>query len=225
MAPAIESYSTAAKAGDGGGSTTLTVNKPTGVAEGDLLLALAASSYSSANKATPPGDWVTEAETLAGQPNYQIFVKEAGSEPSSYDFTLTNLWTYCTIVIFRISGADPSDILSSMVDDTGGSDNICTCPSVDVPNDGSLLIRAAAGYYTASYSLSGYVEELDSQFGLDRCSQGIYSKAADSGSCGTADIEGLPNWLYKFVGATIAIAPAAAAGSPHYYYQQQAAAL
>lgn len=98
---------TPGRAGEYVNSTT--INKPSGVQEDDLLLAIISVSLSSGTVTAPSG-WTTVGNTTSGS-YYRLYVfrKVAGSsEPSSYTFTLNGYyWGIEHIVAYR--GVDTSN--------------------------------------------------------------------------------------------------------------------
>lgn len=114
-APFWQSEAHAASTGITAGATGLTVTKPSGTVNGDLLLAFVAVSDAIANAApivTVPAGWtaVTNgAKSLAGAAfNYNVkaFYRIASGEPASYNLQWSNSASYATAEIHRVIGTD-----------------------------------------------------------------------------------------------------------------------
>ena len=79
--------STTATAASG---TTLTLNKPTGIVAGDLLIAILYVQCANQTILTPPAGWVSKGDNTGESSitKAQVWTKIAGgSEPASYDWT------------------------------------------------------------------------------------------------------------------------------------------
>jgi hypothetical protein len=217
-APAIESLSLVEEQFP---DTDLEASKPSGTAEGDLLLAFVCMR---ANPTiTPPSGWAL-IEDVRNSALLAVYYKVAGSsEPSTYTFSVSTTDSRPTaLAIVRISGADTSNPINASdgVTDSGVTD--LTCPSVTTTVNDCLLIRACnveGGDYTWSEP-SGYTMRLDGTTYAGGNSGGCDPTFADiefatAGSTGTLDYthnEPYGPFNANGVAVTIAIAPAAGGG-------------
>jgi hypothetical protein len=151
-------------------SDTLTLNKPSGTVEGDLLVCfldaidgsdISSDTFSSTGWTVKghsdyhPGDYVTDG----------VLYKVAGaSEPSSYDFVFTTTPNGIWGVLVRISGADtagtPVPVLQWANDAAGSLPNPPASGSV---TEGDYLALAVVSDYTYTTHSppSGYTELAD----------------------------------------------------------------
>lgn len=84
--------------------TTISINKPTGVAAGDLMVAVLYVECASPPTITPPSGWVSRGTGTGSATRAQVFTKIAGpSESTTYDFTssLTIVAGSCAIAAYR----------------------------------------------------------------------------------------------------------------------------
>jgi len=88
--------------------TSLSITKPAGTAQGDVLLARITNRNNVAAVATPPAGWtLLRSDQSASQIKSWVFYKVAGSaEPASYAFTI-DLASNLVGSISAFSGADP----------------------------------------------------------------------------------------------------------------------
>lgn len=118
-------------------TTSITIAKPTGTIEGDLMVAVAAAGDNDARTWTAPAGW-TEVADQGVAPNIGVFYKIAGaSEGSSYAFQLSAtermagcILTYRNASYNTISSFTTSDPLA--------------LPSITATNSQSLLIAIGA---------------------------------------------------------------------------------
>lgn len=171
--PVVESYSAGAFAADG---ASCVVTKPTGLAEGNLMVASAAGHSDSGGSQptiTPPAGWSTYA-TYAGETfaNLYTFYKVASAgDAEATDFTFTSSGgsdTRIVVGIARISGA------VSLTGSASGIASTTSTPSFSVSldtvyNDCLVLFQimgrdTSVGTYSA-YSTSGtnptWTEQMD----------------------------------------------------------------
>jgi hypothetical protein len=97
-------------AAGGGGSTTLTINKPAGVVQNDVMIASISVGPSTAT-ITPPAGWtlVRRTDQATGTSNSLAVYKllAGAAEPASYDWTFSAGHTGAAGGIMAFSGADP----------------------------------------------------------------------------------------------------------------------
>src|SRR5205809_189762 len=94
----------------GGGSTTLTITKPAGVAQNDVMIASIAVGPSTATITAPGWTLVRRTDNASGTSNsLAVYSKLAGAaEPASYDWTFSAGHTGAAGGIQAFSGADPA---------------------------------------------------------------------------------------------------------------------
>lgn len=125
---------------------TITITKPTGTAEGDLLFAVLGMADEGLSYATPSG-WTLETTYSAQNMRLQTFEKVAGaSEPASYSFTTALEFNDKVGAIVRISGQKataPVDVSGN----SNGSSTSPVAPAVTASESTDLLrLRAALSY-------------------------------------------------------------------------------
>lgn len=103
---------------NGSSGETLTINKPTGTVDGDLMIAVM-NCMSSSGTQTWTGDtgW-TEIYDQASAPTLRIAYKVASSEGASYTFTNSYALAECGGTILAYRGA-AYDVIGSVVTATG----------------------------------------------------------------------------------------------------------
>ncbi|GAF69290.1 unnamed protein product, partial [marine sediment metagenome] len=125
--------------------SSIVIDKPAGVAENDLMVAVIAQGRSGDPwTMTPPGGWSTFYNgTYYGGATLSAFYKIAGdSEPSDYTFTFDATQRAYGFII-RVSGvrvADPINIFDKESDAT----DTPRSPSVVTTEDECLILRAFA---------------------------------------------------------------------------------
>lgn len=173
MAVAYRSSSSAATGASGG--TSLTVSAPTGLASGDVLLAVIAVDYQSSNgtfTVTAPTGW----SSLNSQLNitgpisgvngtesslWTFWYTAGGSEPSSYKFNIadghgTNATASCSMAAF--SGAGQTDTGTSTTTGTSGSTLAVSGVGSALASDMVVLLAGGqdnVGQSTGSMSITG----------------------------------------------------------------------
>jgi len=121
-----------------GTSTSFVINKPSGTANGDLLVAVMFSSGSGAQTWTGATGW-TEAIDQNTAPNLRIAYKTAGSsEGSSYTFTATGGTAFSGAMICIRNGV--WDTVGTITTTTGGAGNVnMTAPAITIGANDSFL--------------------------------------------------------------------------------------
>lgn len=149
-APVLAATATALDAS--AAATSITVNKPTGTASGDLLLASVTLRISSAT-ITPPAGWTQVASGGASSITLATFIKVAGgSEPSSYTFT-TSLAGRQAAGIDRITGADPITPVDVHSSASGTAATSLVAAAVD-PSSADTLLVACFGFSTGTATVT-----------------------------------------------------------------------
>jgi hypothetical protein len=117
----------------GGSGDALSVTKPSGVADGDILVA-AFYWETAANTITPPAGWtlILKETNVNPSPTIQLvaFWKRASSEPASWTFTPGTNGQWRFYVCAAWSGATGSGDQVDVKGSTHGSNNIIAPPSV-----------------------------------------------------------------------------------------------
>jgi len=141
---AISFQSPVSNAQNGGGSNSLTINKPSGVSDGDLLLAqitFEKGSDAGSDAQITPSGWTlvrrTNRGTDIGQAIFHKVVTDAATEPASYTWNFTNSPKVAGGIL-RYSGVDTANPIIASSGGTGDSSTL-TAPSVaSEPN--SMLV-------------------------------------------------------------------------------------
>lgn len=163
MAVAVQSVSTTAWTGVDT-SNTLVVNKPSGTADGDLLIAhiSGADQISGTNNISAPGGWTTlgsQSAGASGSADLFVFYKIASSEGASYSFTnQSGANLLMAGAIYRIDGHGnaPSIQIALDGDDTADSTPTFTNTVTPLIANSLLLFLLTANDNAASGSVSGY---------------------------------------------------------------------
>ena len=218
-APVVESVATSTSSSSA--NPTAVFTKPSGVAEGDVLLVLLGIGRERALPVSPPSDWeLLEADTFTRSPVsveygcvYVAYKVAGGSEPSSYTFTFADTSIHVGGML-RISGADAASIVTALYQGPYGSDTSLDAPSVNAPAADSLLITFIAGGVSNDAPFSSPVSEVfDLASNTNNTSQVTASGVAGAevvaaGATGTRTYTATAN-SRSHIGVSIAIAPAA----------------
>lgn len=149
IVPSIRSASAAEGVSSGG--TTVTIPKPTGVANGDLLIAHIDGRGTATITCTPPAGWTQsmspQARSTSGREFiYHKVISDAGSEPSDYTFTISTSSTHIGDITC-IQNADTSDPINATASGTQSGQSSCQCPSITTDVDGTLILRHVLGAF------------------------------------------------------------------------------
>ena len=126
--------------------TTISINKPTGVADGDLMVAALYVQSDSPPTITPPSGWVSRGTDTGTNTRAQVFTKIAGpSESTTYDFTSSPTISAgsCAIAAYRGAILIGNDAFSAAF----GTGNEVVAPSVVTAGPNATLL---AGFMTAA---------------------------------------------------------------------------
>lgn len=217
--PVVESFESYSTANFGDDGTSISVTKPTGVAAGDLLVAIVAIARY--NATFDPGDWTLElaptSATYAIDQSFGLLWKVAGaSEPSSYTFELATNGLFgsyrWSAVVARISGTD-GDVSDSA--HSGGTTYPAVAPSVTSPADGLMVSAAFPRFADDVLATPDGMTELWSKNydigAVNHTNQFSAYEGTASGATGTRSFTtGASD--NKWVAFSIAIAPAGAGG-------------
>ena len=134
-----------------------TVDRPSGVQEGDLLIVTIAGRHgtSSSNSATYPTGWQQIQSAVGGSTESVMFVAykiATSSEPASYTFTTTDP-IRGSAGILRISGADQLDPIIDSSSNAGTGTNV-TANQINVDGEGLLICSMSASGASTTPSLT-----------------------------------------------------------------------
>jgi len=204
----------------GSGTTSITISKPTGTSEGDLLIAAVVTDGDTSSSLSPPGGqgWAGVVYDQWSFVTLGSWMKQASaSEPSSHTFTWSGSqeaygW------IMRFTGHNPASPIDVYAVD-GGSSSTPDCPSVTTTVANTMILRIGGfdddSIWTGAGNtgLSGHtgITMEQSSNGNGTCSGGAgYVQQVSIGASGIEDFGLQSNEVYRTM--TIAIAPAPAAG-------------
>lgn len=158
-APTVASSSSAAV--DAG---NLTVTKPSGTADGDLLVAI---TYADPDGSivTPPSGWSSVGTYTAAAGRGAVYTRTAASEPSSWTFT-GNSASANIAAVLRVTGTSAQVSVTPTWAASSSSSTSHAAPTVTPPHDGNVLITAVAGIFGVATSFtppSGQTERADLQ--------------------------------------------------------------
>jgi len=202
----------------------LSLAKPSGVVEGDVLLAVMLNNDSTRSLDTLPSGWTLLHNTAAALPTsaemWVVWKKAGASEPASYDFTFNYGFNGAAqIVAFRdgntinINGAAAVSAVDS------ASPYTSTAPSITTTENDCLLIAIngcrVTTQATPSFTVpSGYTSRIEAKSEYDERMFAVSDKTlASAGASGTAAGE----WSItgggdaRTTAVHLAISPAAAA--------------
>lgn len=155
-------------------ATSFTVNAPTSISSGNLLIAVANFNAGSAATLTAPSGW-TVVNTTANR--FFAHKVATGSEPSSYTFT-TSVSAAGTVAVMNFSGA-AIDVFGT----TSAASTNPTAPSITLAQNNSLVLCAVtANASNNSVSVTGFTQIYERTAGS---AQDISSKSFNSGATGT----------------------------------------
>lgn len=182
------SFDLVGNAANGGSTKSVTVSKPTGTQEGDIMFAMITRGDTNAVPTSAPSGWGALANKRGVWDYYGLYYKVAGgSEPSTYTWDwAAGSSTSIVVVAYRgkFDSADPIDAYSNTAYTTG--DNICRAASFTVSSNNSPLLWLAGVCKSTSFSMpSGFEEDADSKFGI--ATSAIGHKLVASGSTGNLD--------------------------------------
>ena len=139
--PVLESFAETAMGADG---TEITITKPTGTADGDLLVAILSFGADTGGDFSPPAGWTVDpnidntfwtSETSGTRNKMAVYTKVASSEGADYTFTY-GVTSRGAGQILRFSGAGSITTEAP----TGNTSASNTAPSITAPVDGSLIL-------------------------------------------------------------------------------------
>lgn len=185
---------------------TLSITKPTGVVDGNLLVSIVASNAGAARTWTPDTGWTERLDENA-EPNIEVATKVASSEGASYTFTesastdkLGGIIINYATAVFDVIGAVSSPA------------NPPVAPSITVSNANSVVL---AIFMNSSQSIAfttpaGWTLVATDVDGTNGPSYIICEKSFGAGATGTVSStpSGAPGTtLSKSVGVLLALGP------------------
>lgn len=123
-------------------STSLVINKPSGVVSGDLLIAFTVTSNRADGVFSPPAGWTEQAQSNDGgnNPDIAVYTKTAGgAEGASYTFTYGSSKSLSGCIVALRNAT--YDTISALTRDASTTRNIA---SVTVANTRSALLAVIA---------------------------------------------------------------------------------
>jgi len=195
----------------GAGVQSLTINKPTGVQVGDIMI-MTAIKYIAGNadntwvNDNAGGGWTVLASTgLAGNSNYRATVLykvvSVDWEPTSYQ-VVPGVWypypEYFQVSIIAYTGIDknnPFDVVGAITSPTATSGSTITLPSITTTTSNSLVVLLGMNYRSgtnttpATYTwTAGYTETYDNGPGSKTSLGGARKAMVTPGNTGDATI-------------------------------------
>jgi hypothetical protein len=181
-----------------GGSSTLTINKPAGVAQNDIMIASINVGPSTAT-ITPPAGWalVRRMDNTNGTSNSLAVYKllAGAAEPASYTWTLSSGHTGAAGGIQAFSGADPA--IDAENGQTTASGTSHATPSVNTTYSNTMIITSHGVGATSTWTQpAGMNETADAQGGsqalemnwvLQAAPASNITKTATSSAAGTGN--------------------------------------
>jgi hypothetical protein len=136
--------------------TTLTVNVPAGIANGDLLIWHMIAN--NATVASTPAGWNVVKTGTTTTHNQSIFWRVAASEPASYTHAaLTSAkWTFSMYAFSGVDNTTPLDIASASIPAMTAGTTAVTLPAITPVTAGAWIIGtgSAIGATTATFAFS-----------------------------------------------------------------------
>lgn len=164
-----------------GASTTIVVNRPSGVQDGDLMIAVMVTP--GFRTTTGPAGW-SKVLTQETSTVMDAFTKTASSEPADYTFTLSAAANPAIqILAFRNAAFD---VVGSLGTITGTGD--ITIPAIT--SDGGLVVAAVGGISSSSGSTTSTPSgmtliHIETQDGSTYTKMATFLQKVSSGSTGT----------------------------------------
>jgi hypothetical protein len=210
--------------------TSIEVDKPTGTASGDLLIAVVITDGDTSGELAAPIDWTLISVGWSDNSVYPNLPTPSGctlgvwyliagdSEPGSYQWTWTTAETVYAFII-RITGHDPDNPIDVWGFNTGTEGMLLTCPDITTAVADTLVLRIFG--YDSCYAWNA--DYPDEHIGITvessrpgcaagatgHCSGGVaYATQATAGATGTADFQisqGEGEWAWRTL--TVAVRP------------------
>ena len=123
------------------GGTAISVNKPSGTVNGDIMVMFFATNGT--GTITPPSGWTNRASLTNGNRKYHVYTRTAASEGSNYSFSFTTT-TFTSAIIYSVANATAYDSIQTA---TATAASTIDVPTITPTGNGSLWI---GGFYTAA---------------------------------------------------------------------------
>jgi hypothetical protein len=124
------------------GNASITVDKPSGTVNGDIMVMFFATNGT--GTITPPSGWTNRTSLTNGNYKYHVYTKTAASEGASYTFTFTSTITTTSAIIYSVANATAYDSIQTATATAASTINV---PTITPTGNGSLWI---GGFYTAA---------------------------------------------------------------------------
>lgn len=118
--------------------TSLTVNLPSGVSDGDFLVFCVFLGNVNRNITSAPGTLSLEFTDNAADNRVSVYTRVASSEPSNYTFTIGSFSDNAAVVCLAYRGVSSVDVEGSIQRNTGFT--IISAPSISIPTSGGVLV-------------------------------------------------------------------------------------
>ena len=182
---------------DNAGATSIVVNKPTGVVEGDIMFAHILHSNATDRLTTIPTGWVSIGRHKNGSNNQALYYKVAGaSEGTSYTFTLSaSSKAAVTISAYRGCFDTVNPIATSSNVEYVVNDTIYRAASMSLVHGSSTVLMFPSMFTTSVKSFAnpltqsgGWTEDYDTGTATSDFTRAGYRKfIAPSGATGVID--------------------------------------
>ena len=157
-----QSFRAAASAGVTSGTTSLTINKPTGTTSGDVMIAAIAVRPNTATITAPSG-WtlIRRTDQASGTVNSQAIYRkvDGGGEPASYTWTLGGSPTGAAGGIMTFYGIDTTTPVNVENGQATASALTHATPSVTTTVNNTLLVTAHSFSSSATWTPAGGMTE------------------------------------------------------------------
>jgi len=122
-----------------GANTSITISKPSGTVNGDIMVMFFA--YEGSGSFTPPSGWTNRAALTNSNRKYNVYTKTAASEGTDYTFSMTSS-TFSSAIILSVANATAYDSIQTATATSASTINV---PTITPTGNGSLWI---GGFYT-----------------------------------------------------------------------------
>lgn len=201
-------YRAGSTAGNGSGGN-LTITKPTGTADGDILVAVCYNEIST-SAWTPPAGWAQWGSGRASTSMYlNVFWKRASSEGTDYTFNISSTWRVISMGAFSgaLASGDPIDVGPTGNSGAGTADNRAL--SIITTEADTMVVACHSNYDGGNVADedSGYTQAANAYLG--GCEIWYLAKA-------TAGATGDKDWSHSGASywATLHLAIKSASGAP-----------
>lgn len=123
------------------GGTAISIDKPSGTTNGDIMVMFFATLGT--GTITAPSGWTNRASLTNGNRKYHVYTRTAASEGSSYSFSFTTT-SFTSAIIYSVANATAYDSIQTA---TATSASTIDVPTITPTGNGSLWI---GGFYTAA---------------------------------------------------------------------------